>query len=164
VIAYKVLRPGRVAPFSGTVWPPPGEWLEAETVDPCCVGVHAATAEQLPLWLGLGELWEVELEDALVEERKVVARRGRLLRRIDAWNEATARAFSEACAAEARRRAPHPPERRGYADDVARLPAPSVAGFIAARLAELEDGPRGYDAERRRQAEWLRARLALSAA
>jgi len=30
-----------------------------------------------------------------------------------------------------------------------------VAAFIAARLAELQDGPAGYEEERARQARWL---------
>jgi hypothetical protein len=34
---------------------------------------------------------------------------------------------------------------------------------MAARLAEVQDGPDGYDAERRRQAEWLATNLGLSA-
>ena len=132
MIAYKLLRPGRVALFSGAVWPPPGEWLEATAVGPCRSGVHAATAAQLPLWLGLGELWEVELDDAVVEERKVVARRGRLRHRIEAWDEAARAAFIAACATEALRRT---------AD------APDLAG---------------YDAERRRQADWLADALGLA--
>jgi hypothetical protein len=161
VIAYKLLRPGRVAPFSGVVWPQPGEWLEAMRLDPCWSGVHAATRDQLPLWLGLGELWEVELDDAVVEERKVVARRGRLRRRIDAWDEAARAAFIAGCAAEARRRTADAPALAGYARDLARPIHAADAGFVAARLAEIQDGTAGYDAERRRQAEWLAETLGL---
>jgi len=161
VIAYKLLRPGRMAPFSGVVWPPPGEWLEAAELDPCRSGVHAATAAQLPLWLGLGELWEVELDDATVEERKVVARRGRLRRPIDAWDGPAQAAFVAACAAEARRRAAAAPHLAGYARDLAEPLAAADAGFVAARLAELHEGAAGYDAERRRQAEWLADTLGL---
>ena len=161
MIAYKLLRPGRVAPFSGVVWPPPGEWLEAEALDPCQAGVHAATAAQLPLWLGLGELWEVELGDAVVEERKVVARRGRLRRRVDAWDEDTQAAFIAACAAEAQRRAAAAPDLAGYAEDLEPAMPAADAAFVAARLAELHEGAPGYDAERRRQAEWLAHTLGL---
>jgi hypothetical protein len=161
VIAYKLLRPGRLALFSGVVWPPPGEWLEATDVDPCRSGVHAATAAQLPLWLGLGELWEVELDDAVVEERKVVARRGRLRHRIDAWDDAARTAFIAACATEARRRTADAPALAGYGRDLARPIHPGDAGFVAARLAELHEGAVGYDAERRRQAEWLVETLGL---
>jgi hypothetical protein len=162
VIAYKLLRPGRVGPFSGVVWPPPGEWLEAAQLDACRSGIHATTAGQLPLWLGLGELWEVELGDAVVEERKVVARRGRLRRRIDAWDEAAQAAFTAACAAEARRRAADAPDLAGYARDFTDPLTAADAGFVAARMAELHEGADGYDAERRRQADWLADRLDLA--
>jgi hypothetical protein len=162
LIAYKLLREGRVAPFSGVSWPQPGEWLEAESVEPCRSGIHACRAGDLPLWLGLGELWEVEVNDVVVEERKLVARRGRLVRRVEAWDGETARAFVAACATHARHRAEQAPELARFADDVASGPAPAVAGYIAARMAELHDGPDGYDAERRRQAEWLADALGLA--
>ena len=61
-----------------------------------------------------------------------------------------------------RRRAEGSPELRVFADDVAAGPPAPVCGYIAARAAELQDGPEGYDAERRRQAQWLIARLGLA--
>jgi hypothetical protein len=164
VIAYKLLRSGRVGPYSGTRWPEPGEWLDVDEIEPCRAGIHACRVRDLPLWLGLGELWEVELDGEVAEmERKVVASRGRLLRRIEAWDADSDRAFREACTAEARRRteaAPELAEFVGYISEGAGN-AP-VAGYMAARLAELQDGPAGYDAERRRQADWLAANLALA--
>jgi hypothetical protein len=162
LIAYKLLEPGRVAPFSRVVWPEPGEWVEAESVDPCRAGIHACRADQLPPWLALGELWEVELEDVVVDDRKVVARRGRLVRAVDEWDEGAQAAFGRACAAEAGRRADRSPELRIFADDIAAGPPAPVAGYIGARAAELQDGPAGYEAERRRQAEWLTERLGLA--
>jgi hypothetical protein len=164
MIAYKLLREGRVAPFSGVVWPPPGEWLEAENVEACRSGIHACRAEDLPLWLGLGEIWEVELDGVVAEARKLVARRGRLLRRLEGWNEETGRAFVASCAVSARKEAEGAPELAGYAEDIDPELSPSGAGYIAGRLAELHGGPDGYDAERRRQAEWLSATLGLIAA
>jgi hypothetical protein len=117
----------------------------------------------LPLWLGLGELWEVELDGEVADmERKVVASRGRLLRRVEAWNADSDAAFRDACAAEARRRteaAPGLAEFVGFITEGAGN-AP-VAGYMTARLAELQDGPDGYGAERRRQAEWLVQALRL---
>ena len=69
----------------------------------------------------------------------------------------------ETCAAEARQRASRSPELAPYAADAEQnaVTAPVVAAFIAARLAELQDGPAGYDAERARQARWLADALAL---
>jgi hypothetical protein len=163
VIAYKLLRADRAAPFSGVVWPSPGEWLEAESLDPCRSGIHACSTKDLPLWLGLGELWEVELDEVVVEERKLVARRGRLVRRVDAWNDETARRFVAACADKALRLAGESRELAPYANDLASEPAPGVAAYIAARLCELEGGPEGYDTERRRQADWLADALSLTA-
>jgi hypothetical protein len=89
VIAYKWLAADGTGPFSGFRWPlpgaAPGEWVEA-AVDPCGSGVHACRVRDLPLWAGQ-LLYEVELDGPLTEEpTKLVAPRGRLLRRIDAWD------------------------------------------------------------------------------
>src|SRR5262249_53524110 len=120
-------------------------------------------AEQLPLWLALGELWEVELEDVHVEERKVVARRGRLVRRGEAWDAAAQRAFVADCAARARGRAGEAPERAAHARRLSLNPySPGIAACVAARRAELHGGSAGYDEERSRQAAWLAARLGLA--
>jgi len=159
VTFFKVLRPGRVAPFNRLVWPEPGEWVEADGVDPCRRGIHACRLRHLPHWLG-PELWEIELDGELVEEgRKVAARRGRLVRRVEGWDAAAARAYVESCIAEARARAERSPELAGYSPRPERGAA--VAGYIVARLAELQDGVEGYEAERARQAGWLAADLGL---
>jgi hypothetical protein len=159
VTFFKVLRPGRVAPFSGLVWPEPGAWVEADGLDPCRRGIHACRLRHLPHWLG-PELWEIELDGELVQEgRKVAARRGRLVRRIEGWNEPTARAYVEACISEARTRAERSPELASYSPRPG--PRAAVAGYIVARLAELQDGVEGYEAERRRQAQWLADELEL---
>jgi hypothetical protein len=99
VIAYKFLRPDRVGPFSAFRWPEPGSWVQAEdeTV-PCRRGVHACRTRDLPWWMA-EELWEIELADEPeIEEHKLVARAGRLLRHIEAWNAAAAQEFADACA------------------------------------------------------------------
>ncbi len=166
MIAYKFLLEGRVAPFSGVAWPEAGEWLEAGSVDLCRQGAHACRADHLPYWLR-PELWEVELDGDILEGAvSLVARRGRLVRRLEVWNRETERAFGEACATEARRRAAGSAELEPFAADVQQSAAAKavVAGFIAARLAELQDGPAGYDAERARQARWLADALALDRA
>ena len=166
MIAHKFLDLGRVAPFSRVRWPEPGSWLESDRVELCVSGVHACRVADLPYWLR-PELWEVELEGDVVDgERLVAARRGRLLRRIEGWNDATASAFGTSCAQEARRRVAESgsAEIGGYAADAegAAERSPHFAAFATARLAELQDGPAGYEAERERQARWLAARLGLS--
>jgi len=49
----------------------------------------------------------------------------------------------------------------GIARDVGLTGSPSMAAFMGARTAELDDGPSGYEAERMRQAEWLAEALHL---
>lgn len=166
MIAHKVLGPDRRSRFSRFVWPSPeaaDPWVTAEPVDPCRAGIHACRIEMLPIWLG-AELWQVELDGEIVEdERKIVASRGRLVRRIDDWNTDTKLEFADACAAEARRRVAIAPELGAYADDLIALRADApLVGFVGRRLAERHEGPDGYDAERMRQARWLEARLRLN--
>jgi hypothetical protein len=163
VIAYKFLDQGRVAPFTRVRWPDPGSWLESDRVELCASGVHACRVGDLPYWVRT-ELWEVELEGDVVEgERLVAARRGRLVRRLDAWNDAAARAFGRSCAEEADRRANGSPDLEEYAADAARAAerSPQFAAFATARLAELQDGSAGYETERERQARWLADALGL---
>ena len=163
MIAYTYLHPGRVGQFADVRWPDPGAWLEAD-LDSCPTVIHAALPNGMSVWLA-EELWEIELDGEIVlEERHAVAGRGRLVRRIDGWNGETAQRFGEACAAEARRRVATAPELSGYADDAEAVAGqtPPVAAYIAARVAELQDGPEGYDAERDRKAAWLRVALCLN--
>jgi hypothetical protein len=163
MIAYKFLRAGAVGPFSGYRWRP-GEWVEAGTADPCRRGVHSCRARDLPIWLD-DELWEVELDGAVVEqERKLVAERGRLARRVDAWTPDVADEFGRFCARRTRERVGFLPVLSGFVADVDRFVAQgriAIAGFAAARAAELRDGPDGYDAERLAQAAWLADRLGI---
>jgi hypothetical protein len=162
VIAYKFLQPGRIAPFGGITWPPEGEWVEVESVEPCRTGVHACRAEDLPYWLGLGELWEVELDNVAVDERKLVARRGRLVRPINRWDEQTQNAFVEACAERTRPHLDDMPDLTPFATAVETGATPQAAGFFSARVAEVAGGPTAYEAERQAQANWLIETLGLA--
>jgi hypothetical protein len=165
VIAYKVLEPGRVAPFTRVVWPE-DDWVEAEAVEPCRSGVHACRVRDLPYWLG-PELWEVELEDEVTEQtHKVAARRGRLVRRIPEWDVELLRAFTASCREETRLHVGSIPVVSGYVGDIDRFrrgDRHGLAAFAAARAAERVGGPRGYQRERERQAAWLADRLGLGA-
>ena len=163
MIAYKFLDAGGLGPFTGFPWPV-GEWVEAPRADPCRQGVHACRVRDLPLWLG-DELWEIELEgNVIAQERKVVAVRGRLTRRVDAWTPDAAREFGRYCAQRTRERVGFLPVLSGFVADVDRFVAAGripIAGFAAARAAELRDGPGGYEQERLAQASWLAGRLGL---
>lgn len=163
MIAYKFLAAGALGPFTGFRWQA-GEWVDAVAADPCRRGVHACRTHDLPIWLD-DELWEVELEGAVVEqERKLVAQRGRLTRRVDAWTPEAALAFGRFCARRTRLRVGFVPGLSGFVGDVDRFVAQgriAIAGFAAARAAELRDGPAAYDAERAAQASWLADHLGL---
>jgi hypothetical protein len=107
VLAFKFLdRQGRTL-IRAARWPlpegdGPGPWVEAATARPCREGIHACRPQDLAYWLH-HELWEIELDGDLVEaEHKVVARRGRLTCRIDAWGDGAAREFDAWCAWRAR--------------------------------------------------------------
>jgi len=160
VNAFKFLRPGRVAPFAGVVWPAPGEWLESD------FGVHAVERDALATWIA-EELWTVELEGTAPLGRGVlVARRARLIARVDAWNDETAREFARAAAAHARegatgRAAEYAEAATADAETVRADSSATTVGYIAAHAAEAK-APGGFDAERRRQAAWLADRLGLA--
>jgi hypothetical protein len=166
VIAYKFLRPDGTSVFTRFRWPLPaapglGPWVDA-AVDPCRSGIHACRRADLPLWLGRA-LYEIELDGEVVEETtKVVAPRGRLLRRIDAWDEPARDEYTRMCADRAHELA----RGEGLAEwDALVEPSvregPALLGFMAARLAEEIAGAEAYHAERRRQADWLAGRLGL---
>jgi len=98
VIAYKFLDGEGRAIFSGFDWTgvPSGGWVETGGVVPCREGVHGCRPSDLAWWLN-EELWEVELDGDVTDAgRKVVARRGRLHRRIDEWSGGAAAEFAAA--------------------------------------------------------------------
>jgi hypothetical protein len=172
VIAYKFLRPGGSTIFSGFRWPlpepgEPGPWVEASSVEPCRSGIHACRVLDLPYWIA-PELYELELDGETVElEHKLVATRGRLLRRIEAWDDTASVDYTLACAERARELATSAePAVARWADIAeATVPAgPAPLGFMAARIAEEIDGTEGYRRERLRQARWLADRLQLEGA
>ena len=163
---YKFLTEDGRGVFSGFDWPlpngGPGAWVESD-VAPCRAGIHACRTADLPYWMA-GALYEIEL-DGLVDELplKLVAARGRLLRRVDAWDASTREAFGQMCFERAHELAAR---AQGALDDWAPTPDISVAessrlGFIAALIAERLAGFDAHLAERRRQSDWLVEHLAL---
>jgi hypothetical protein len=166
MIAYKFLRPDGRSTFTAFAWPPPdggrGAWVEAAT-DPCRSGIHACRPADLPFWVNR-VLYEIELDGPVVEGRtKVIAPRGRLVRRLEAWEDGLLEAYCRWCAERARAMA-----GEGLAAWTAaigpNLPAGAgTLGFIAARIAEERDGAAAFAAERERQASWLVDRLELRA-
>jgi hypothetical protein len=165
--AVKALKTGAVGPFSAFRWPQPddgpGAWVAAHP-SACASGVHACLPAQLPLWLQ-DELWEIELDGRIDRlERKLVAERGRLVRRIERWDSRALADYAHACLARLHDLASSHDDARGYARDGEQLlaPEPLFVAFAAARAAELAVGPDGYEAERAWQARWLADRLELA--
>jgi hypothetical protein len=165
--ALKFLRPGRIGPFTGAVWPQPGSWLETSgELSLCRSGVHALRLSALPFWLA-EKLWRVELEGAHEPADGVLlARRGRLIEPIAAWNDETARRYAESCldalpedlsSAVARTRRSH---AEIGAREVSASPSAAWIGYVAAQTLETER-PGAYIEERKRQAAWLREHLGL---
>ena len=160
--AYKFLRPDGTSVFTGFRWPF-DEWVDAEVV-PCRSGIHACRPEHLPLWIGRA-LYEIELDSAVVgDTMKIVAPRGRLVRRVEAWDATAYDDYTRMCADRA-----HELARRHGLDQWDAVIEPSVPeggallGFVAARIAEAAEGESAYHRERDRQTGWLVERLALSA-
>jgi len=107
---YKVLDANGCGPYSNYQWPKPtknedgtwtpGEWVEAEgELVMCENGIHYCDGEkQLLSWLN-SQIYEIEVDgEEMRGDDKCIAQRGRLLRRIEAWNECEARLFACDCA------------------------------------------------------------------
>lgn len=99
---YKVLSRGRKACHGGTgTWPRTGTWLEVKgEIVPCEIGLHLCRQDDLVKWLG-EEIWEAEIHpkaEIVEDDDKVVVSKARLVRKVKAWNERTARLFAADCA------------------------------------------------------------------
>jgi hypothetical protein len=167
VIAYKFLRADGASVFTGYRWAlpngGPSDWVDAP-VEPCRSGIHACRIADLPFWAG-PTLFEIELDGEVTESRsKLVASRGRLRRRVDAWEDEVRDAYTRMCADRAHELAfsVSPPLESWDAVVEPSIPeGPALLGFVAARIAEEISGPEAYHAERARQTEWLVERLGL---
>ena len=173
--AYKVLIDGRSG-FTGSRWPlpdggGPGEWVVASgRLELCVNGIHACTVDQLPQWLG-EELWTIELGGEIVRaDPALVASKGRLLGRVEAWGATAQAAFGQDCARRAGEASIAGPSRGPLLDAVNRLaqagragPAGYWAAVLAGERASASRAGSAYDAafaqERAAQARWLDAEL-----
>jgi hypothetical protein len=164
--------------YSGFVWPlptadGPGEWVEVDkrahktlTAGDLCSGrvLHATDATHLLDWLN-AEMYEVEIDESrgLIVADKIGFRRGRLVQRIEAWNERSARLFACDCAEDALRYA-DPKQRDTLAATIA------VARRYADGEATKEELDAAWDAARdvardaAWDAAWVAARVAARGA
>lgn len=163
--AYKFLTPEGLGVFSRHPWPlpegAPAAWVEA-AVNPCRTGIHACRPGDLPYWI-TPALYAIELDGHVIEQpTKVVAPRGRLLRRIEAWDAAAREAYGRTCVARALELVAEAPDRlEGWAPTEGLAVEPARAGFVAARIAEELGGVPAFLEERSRQSAWLVERLGL---
>jgi hypothetical protein len=154
VIAFKFLTPGAVGLFSRLAWPvprngSPGAWVEVEgPLEVCRNGIHACGPGDLIDWID-AELWRVELGDPVMEsEAGFVAARGRLLSRVERWDEGAARALADACVLRARDRAAEALERTGRRAEAGDLRRAEAHDAIAGRARALAPGaPPGLAAQ-----------------
>lgn len=151
MIAYKFLSTGAVGLFSRYAWPTPtvdapGDWVRASgELERCLNGIHACATAELVEWLD-DELWEIELEDPVVEaEGELVATAGRLLRRLENWDDECARAFVGQCVDTTVTRAAESLVHAGRETEAATLraaaSAPEAEGTILQLARDLADDP-----------------------
>jgi len=156
LIAYKFLGTGSVGRFSGYRWSP-GEWVEAARPGEGW-GIHACRPEDLSWWID-AELWRIELDGPLRERpTQIEARRGRLLDRVEQWNEKARAAFGLDCVFRARDISVSALRRSGHADIADLLAAPDAlpkmleiarslvapAGFAGEMLGYARDAAAAY--------------------
>jgi hypothetical protein len=99
----KFLTNERRSPTGTGAWRP-NRWRSVGgDLIPCRVGLHATTAGNLLPFVH-AQLWRVEIGDEYLWHtdssmgRKLVARRMRIVERVEAWNDRTARLFAADCA------------------------------------------------------------------
>jgi hypothetical protein len=105
--AFKFLSKGRGL-FSDFEWPlpdngNPGPWVATHApLESCVRGIHVCREADLPYWID-DELWLMEIRGQIVEqETMLIAEEGRLLEKIESWDDAAAKRFAQDCALRAR--------------------------------------------------------------
>ena len=105
------------------------------TLEPGSNAVHALRTRHLVDWID-DELWLIELADDVEEiDDMLVARRGRLLSRIQSWNQEAAREFGESCIWRARDLAAQLLGRVGLERERAALESADGLGSLQAHAA-----------------------------
>ena len=102
---YKALMKNGIGPYSNFQWPlpkngKPGKWVHTKgEIVICENGIHYCESElQLLDWLQ-EEIYEIEVKGKTIrDDDKSASRSGRLVRKLDTWNERTARLFACDCA------------------------------------------------------------------
>jgi len=147
---YKVLSESQTSHHGGT-----GKWVKGRARNvkgelmPCRNGLHYCTRDQLVGWLG-PQIWlfeDLSPDETVDGGDKMVTRKGRVVERLETWNDMTARLFAADCAEQALRFIPES-HREPFAAAI------SVArGFARGEISDSE-----------RAAAWDAARDAARAA
>lgn len=172
---YKILKSGGIPCNGGNgVWflpqgDKPGKWMPKIEGDliPCENGYHLCRSQDLRVWFN-EEIYEAEHRGEIVEASgKVVVREARLIRKLEAWNEKTARLFAVKCAKRALKiwdkyypndKRPHEAVRQAYLFALGKTTKEEMdAAGAAARAA-------GVAAWAAAWAAWAAARVAAWAA
>ena len=95
---HKFLRADLVSPYAEHQWRE-GEWVDAEgDLVMCENGIHVCRPQDLIHWLD-ETLWEVETRGEVLDgDNKLCVRGARIVRRVEAWSETSARLFAADCA------------------------------------------------------------------
>ena len=138
----------------------PGEWMPKVTgkIVACQNGYHLCREGDLIKWLGT-TIWEAEYRGARKDDTdKIVVRQARLVRKVDTWNERTARLFACDCAERALTLLDKPDARSTEAVRVARLFA--VGEATKEQLSAAERAARSAAESAAESAAWGAARSA----
>jgi len=160
---YKFLTENNKGPYSGFDFTPylptddgPGPWLpEVKRLEQCESGYHSCTKDHLVNWLD-AKLFEVEYKaEPEHYDDKVNGHSFRFMRRVDTWNDRTARLFAVWCAREALKLIEDPDPRSVEACNVAERYANGEASQeeLAAAWAAARDAAR--DAQSKKLCEIL---------
>jgi hypothetical protein len=143
---YKFLAAGGIGRFSGYRWPLPAGDRPGALVsvggdlDACRRGLHACRVRDLPYWLD-DELWAAEAAEPVVEyDGVLVARRARLLWRVEAWNPQAGADFALACTVRARDHAVLALRRAGLEREAGALERCAGLGDIQRAVAAMPGG------------------------
>jgi hypothetical protein len=116
-------------------------------LEPGSNGVHALRTRRLVDWID-DELWLVELDDDVEEvEDMLVARRGRLLRRVRSWDGGAASDFGESCIWRARDLAAESLGRAGLERERAALQTADELGGLQTLAASEAQNASGAAAD-----------------
>jgi hypothetical protein len=172
---YKFLTKDHLGPYSDfdyTEYLPtdkPGKWLPAlkySDIVICENGYHACKREDVLEWIN-AEMYEVEFSGHIkADDDKVAGYKVRFVRKIETWNEKTARLFAVWCAREALKLVDNPDPRSIAACDVAERYANGEATDeeLAAARAAAWDSARDAAGAAARAAAWAAAWDAAGAA